>query len=123
MEARFMSMKRRWCIALLVLLGACASKDNMLYHWGSYPDQIYEGFQIESGNASPDKQLQKLQEEQQKAVSKGKALPPGFRAHMGYLYFQTGQTDQAAMAFEAEKKHFPESATYMDFALNQLRKP
>jgi len=118
-----MSMKRRWCIALLVLLGACASKDNMLYHWGSYPDQIYEGFQIESGNASPDKQLQKLQEEQQKAVSKGKALPPGFRAHMGYLYFQTGQTDQAAMAFEAEKKHFPESATYMDFALNQLRKP
>ena len=69
MEARFMSMKRRWCIALLVLLGACASKDNMLYHWGSYPDQIYEGFQIESGNASPDKQLQKLQEEQQKAVS------------------------------------------------------
>ncbi len=123
MEARFMSMKRRWCIALLVLLGACASKDNMLYHWGSYPDQIYEGFQIESGNASPDKQLQKLQEEQQKAVSKGKALPPGFRAHMGYLYFQTGQTDQAAMAFEAEKKHFPESATYMDFALNQLRNP
>jgi hypothetical protein len=123
MEARFMSMKRRWCIALLVLLGACASKDNMLYHWGNYPDQIYEGFQIESGNASPDKQLQKLQEEQQKAVSKGKALPPGFRAHMGYLYFQTGQTDQAAMAFEAEKKHFPESATYMDFALNQLRKP
>jgi len=63
MEARFMSMKRRWCIALLVLLGACASKDNMLYHWGSYPDQVYEGFQIESGNTSPDKHFQKLQEE------------------------------------------------------------
>lgn len=118
-----MSMRTRWCTAVLVLLGACASKDNMLYHWGSYQEQVYEGFQIESGNTSPDKQLQKLQEEQQKAASTGKALPPGFRAHMGYLYFQTGQTDQAAMAFESEKKHFPESATYMDLALNKLRKP
>jgi len=118
-----MSMRTLGCIAALAVLSACASKDTMLYHWGSYQDQVYEGFQIESGNTSADKQLQKLQEEQQRAVSKGKALPPGFMAHMGYLYFQTGQTDLAAKAFEDEKTRFPESTAYMDFALGKLRKP
>ena len=44
-------------------------------------------------------------------------------AHMGYLYFQTGQTDLAAKAFEDEKTRFPESTAYMDFALGKLRKP
>lgn len=118
-----MNLQILWCLIALVLLNACASKDNMLYHWGSYQDQIYEGFQIESGNTSVEKQLQKLQKEQQKAVSKGKALPPGFMAHMGYLYFQTGQTDLAVKAFEDEKKRFPESTAYMDLALTKLRKP
>ena len=118
-----MIMRTLGCIAALAVLSACASKDTMIYHWGSYQDQVYEGFQIESGNTSADKQLQKLQEEQQKAVSKGKALPPGFMAHMGYLYFQTGQTDLAAKAFEDEKTRFPESTAYMDFALGKLRKP
>ena len=84
---------------------------------------MYEGFQIESSNTSPDKQLQKLEEEQQKAVSKGKPLPPGFQANLGYLYFQTGQLDKAAMAFEAEKKQFPESAVYMDLVLAKLKQP
>ena len=106
-----------------MLLMACASQDHSLYHWGGYQEQIYEGFQIESGNTSPDKPLQKLEEEQQKAASKGKALPPGFQAHMGYLFFQTGQPDRAVMAFENEKKQFPESSTYMDFAIGKLKKP
>ena len=104
-----------------LLLTACASQEHSLYHWGGYQEQIYEGFQIESGNTSPEKQLQKLQEEQQKAASKNKPLPPGYQAHMGYLYFQTGQADKAVMAFETEKKQFPESTVYMDLVLGKLR--
>ncbi len=84
---------------------------------------MYEGFQIESGNTSPDKQLQKLEEEMQKAAAKGKALPPGYQAHMGYLYFQAGQLDKAAAAFEAEKKQFPESTVYMNLVLAKLKQP
>jgi len=109
--------------ALCLLLTACASQDHSLYHWGGYEEQVYEGFHIESGNTSPDKQLQKLEEEQQKAVAKGKPLPPGFQAHMGYLYFQTGQLDKAAMAFESEKTQFPESTVYMDLVLSKLKQP
>jgi hypothetical protein len=40
---------------------------------------------------------------------------------MGFLYFQTGQADKAVMAFEAEKKQFPESTVYMDLVLGKLR--
>ena len=123
MEARLMSGLRLLCISALVLMQACASKDHSLYHWGSYQDKLYEGFQVENGNTSPDKQLQEMQQEQQKAASKGKALPPGFQAHMGYLFFQTGQLDQAVMAFENEKKQFPESAVYMDFVISKAKKP
>ncbi|MSQ64903.1 MAG: DUF4810 domain-containing protein [Limnohabitans sp.] len=107
--------------AHLLLLAGCAGKDHSLYHWGGYQEQIYEGFQIESSNTSPDKQLQKLEEEQQKAASKGKPLPPGYQAHMGYLYFQTGQLNKAAVAFDAEKKQFPESAVYMDLVLDKVK--
>ena len=118
-----MSCLRLLCISALVLMQACATKDTSLYHWGSYQDKLYEGFQVENGNTSPDKQLQELQQEQQKAASKGKALPPGFQAHMGFLFFQTGQLDQAVMAFENEKKQFPESSTYMDFVIGKVKKP
>ena len=119
METGFMT--RFAALAACLLLTACASQDHSLYHWNGYQEQIYEGFQIESGNTSPDKQLQKLQEEQQKAVAKNKPLPPGYQAHMGFLYFQTGQADKAVMAFEAEKKQFPESTVYMDLVLGKLR--
>ncbi len=114
-------MTRATALTACLLLTACASHDNALYHWNGYQEQIYEGFQIESSNTSPDKQLQKLQEEQQKASAKNKPLPPGYQAHMGFLYFQTGQADKAVLAFEAEKKQFPESAVYMDLVLGKLR--
>jgi hypothetical protein len=42
---------------------------------------------------------------------------------MGFLFFQTGQLDQAVMAFENEKKQFPESAVYMDFVIGKVKKP
>ena len=118
-----MNCLRLGCATALLLLNACASTDNVLYHWGTYQDTLYEGFQLENTNTSPQKQLQALQQEQQIALSKGKALPPGFQAHMGYLFFQNGQLDQAAMAFENEKKQFPESAAYMDFVIGKLKQP
>jgi hypothetical protein len=118
-------MNCRWLVwaTALLLLNACATQDHALYHWGAYQDTLYEGFRVENGNTSPEKQLQQLQQEQQKAASHGKALPPGFQAHMGYLFFQTGQSDQAVVAFENEKKQFPESSVYMDFVIGKLKKP
>ena len=79
-------MTRQLTLAVLcLLLAACAGKDPSIYHWGGYEEQVYEGFQIESSNTSPDKQLQTLEEEQQKAASKGKPLPPGKPALARYF--------------------------------------
>ncbi len=65
-------------------------------------------------NATADIQIIKLEEDIQKARSKGKLLPPGFYAHLGYLYFQQGNPGLAKRAFETEKQAFPESSVLMD---------
>jgi hypothetical protein len=49
-------------------------------------------------------------------------MHPGFHAHLGYLYFQTGKLDQARQEFETEKAEFPESAVFMDRLLSNLKK-
>jgi hypothetical protein len=58
----------------------------------------------------------------QKARSENRPVPPGFHAHLGYLYFQLGKLDQAQQELETEKAQFPESAVFMDRLLSNLRK-
>lgn len=48
--------------------------------------------------------------------------PPGFHAHLGMLYAQQGQDDQALQALLTEKTLFPESTTYIDFLLAKIKK-
>ena len=50
-------------------------------------------------------------------------MPPGWHAHLGYLYFELGKSDQARQEFETEKANFPESAVFMDRLLANLNKP
>jgi hypothetical protein len=75
------------------------------------------------GKAMPEMQVTKLAEDWQKAQSKNKPVPPGFHAHLGYLYAQLGKVDQARQEFETEKVNFPESAVLMDRLLANLDKP
>jgi hypothetical protein len=64
-----------------------------------------------------------LEEDEQKAASLNKPLPPGFHAQLGYLYAQMGKTDLARQEYEKEKQSFPESAVFMDRLLgNQAKK-
>ena len=71
-------------------------------------------------NATADIQIIKLEEDIQKARSENQKLPPGFYAHLGYLYFQQGNTKLAKRAFETEKAAFPESAVLMDRMIAKL---
>ena len=105
----------------LVLLTGCASQP-MLYTWGSYEDLVYTMY-AKPDKATPEIQITKLEEDFQKARAKNKAVPPGWHAHLGYLYFQTGKLDQARQEFETEKINFPESAVFMDRLLANLNKP
>ena len=102
------------------LLAGCATEPNTLYFWGSYENQLY-GMYCDPGETPPERQLERMEADIEIARAKGLALPPGFRAHLGYLYFQTGKYDLAVQAFEAEKVTFPESATLMNRFIEKIK--
>ena len=99
------------------LLAGCATRPQPLYYWGDYPGLTYSYFQNAKG---AQEQIQALEALREKARARGQALPPGYRAHMGMLYAKAGQPDKSADAISAEKAHFPESASFMDFLLRTL---
>jgi hypothetical protein len=68
-----------------------------------------------------ENQLQNLESDYQSIKESNEAVPPGFHAHLGYLYFQTGKTDQALQSFETEKSLFPESTIFMDRLIAKLK--
>jgi len=106
-------------IALLAaLLGGCATQQEPLYYWGSYQNQVY-GHLL--GEKSPEEQIQALEADAEHARSEGKALPPGYQAHLALLYGKTGRTEQMQSNLAAEKERFPEGATFMDFLLQKLK--
>lgn len=113
----------RALVALAVLAGipGCASEPT-LYSWGRYEDVLYETYS-KPGAVPPEKQIETLEADYQKARSDNKKVPPGWHAHLGYLYYQTGKADQAQQEFKTEKAEFPESAVYMDRLLARLQKP
>lgn len=108
-------------IVVVSLLTACASPAPSLYQWGSYEQQVYAIYN-DPGKVPPEQQIGKLEEDYQKARATSKSVPPGFHAHLGYLYFGVGKLDQARQSFATEKSLFPESAVYMDRILAKLNK-
>jgi hypothetical protein len=109
-----------WTPALVaaagIVLSGCQTQPKSLYHWGNYQPAVYSHFKGESVEA----QRMQLEQTAQQAQSLGERLPPGFNAHLGLLYLNTGQLDRARGAFEAEATLFPESRPYMSFLLNNL---
>lgn len=112
-----------WPPAVLVLAAVLAAgcAQPTLYSWGQYEELIYRAYAA-PGAVSPEMQVEKLEADYQKARSENKPVPPGFHAHLGYLYFQLGKLDQAQQELETEKARFPESAVFIDRLLGNLRK-
>jgi hypothetical protein len=48
-------------------------------------------------------------------------VPPGYHAHLGFLYFQVGKPDQALQSLQTEKALFPESTVYMDRLIARIK--
>lgn len=94
------------------LLAGCASAPS-LYHWGNYEALIYAGYAA-PGKVPPETEVEKLEQDRQQALAAHKRLPPGWHAHLGYLYYQLGKADQAQQEFQSEKAEFPESAVFID---------
>jgi len=96
-----------------ICFSACASLPGPLYSWENYEDKIYAYLQGES----PVAQIDVFQNDLLKIEEKGKKPPPGYYAHLGMLYEQVGDHEQAVSCFIVEKTRFPESAVFMDYLL------
>ncbi|VVQ37197.1 DUF4810 domain-containing protein [Pseudomonas fluorescens] len=105
-------------LAASTLLAGCASGPQTLYQWEGYEPQVYEYFK---GEEPKEAQAEALERDLQKIRSTGKAVPPGYHAHLGLLYLSMGKDDQMVQQFKTEKTLFPESGTYMDFLLKNAK--
>lgn len=104
-------------LAFAVCLSACESSP-VLYSWQSYESQVYAYLSGESRG----EQIALLERDLAKIKAAGKAVPPGFYAHLGLLYMEAGDDAMAITCFTAEKTAFPEAASYMDFLLGNYGK-
>jgi hypothetical protein len=112
-------IRTRLLLLGLALLAGCGTPTN--YSWGHYEDMVYLAYRAPD-NAPPERQIEVLEMDFQKARSKGRPVPPGFHAHLGYLYYLQGKADEARREFETEKAQFPESSVFMDRLLASLSK-
>jgi hypothetical protein len=104
-----------------LLLTACSTGTHGLYQWGSYEDQVYAMYNS-AGKTSPQEQLAKLEADGEEARAGNRTPPPGYYAHLGYLYFETGNPERAVASFQNEKTLFPESRSYMDRLIARFKK-
>jgi len=108
--------------ALAASVTACVTPPKTLYSWGNYEEVIYTNH-ASPGASDPRSQVTILEKDYQAARASNQRLPPGWHAHLGYLYYQLGKADQAQQEFVTEKTQFPESAVLMDRLLAKLAKP
>jgi hypothetical protein len=111
-------MKRLFpAIAVIAIVGCAAPKT--MYTWGSYEELIYTSYAA-PGSVLPEQQIEKLERDYQLARADNKRVPPGWHAHLGYLYSQVGKRDQAQQELRTEKAEYPESAVFVDRLLANL---
>lgn len=113
----------RLAIAVLgaaVLVG-CAAQPTR-YAWGAYEDLVYVTY-TKPGTLTPEMQADQLQKDRETARAAGKPLPPGWRAHLSYVYHQMGRTDLAREELAAEQAAFPEATTFVGTLLANLGTP
>ena len=110
-------------VLVLAGLGGCAQPGPPpLYQWGSYESQLYAMY-VTPDKTSTQDQVSRLEADYQRARAANQAVPPGFHAHLGFLYFQLGRADQALQSFQTEAALFPESKPYMERLVNRVKTP
>jgi hypothetical protein len=109
---------RGLAVAAALLLIGCAAPTQPLYAWDTFPRVQYDALLREG--LRPEQQIQAMEAQAERARGANAALPPGFRAHLGLLYLETGNAGGARAMWEAEKGTFPESRPFMDRLLERL---
>lgn len=113
------SLRACAAMALALALTGCATRQQPLYSWNNYTDHVYSYLKNE---ASPEEQVLSMEKGIQQANASQRTLPPGYYAHLGLMYLNSGRTDQALNAWEHEKRVFPESVPYIDYLISNMKK-
>ncbi|WP_394222398.1 DUF4810 domain-containing protein [Alteromonas gracilis] len=90
-----------------------------LYYYGEYNTAVYS--YLKGEETTLDEQIQVLEQTIELAAANGKNIAPGIHAHLGMLYFESGNAQQGENHFQQEKQLFPESTQYIDFLLNSAK--
>lgn len=96
-------------------LAGCAGAPATLYRWDGYAELVHAD--LRGDGDGPARHLQRLDRLAERARAEGRALPPGFRAHRGWLLWQLGDAAGARQALLDERAAFPESAGQIAFLL------
>lgn len=108
-------MKLVIAIIATALTGCAQPGPKPLYQWAGYQPSVYQ--YLKSNGADPGAQIPALEAQIEKNRSAGQATPPGMQAHLALLYSKVGDDTSAQRYLEAERRQFPESATYVEFLL------
>ncbi len=100
---------------MLVVLAGCETTQPT-YYYGDYTKAVYSFFK--SDDLTVEQQIMSLEQAIETAAAKNKPVAPGLHAHLGMLYFETGNESQGLQHFEQEKASFPESSKYIDFLIS-----
>ena len=111
-------MKKIILMSLLVILTGCKTVEPIYYH-GNYHDVVYSYFNADE--ITLENQITDINTTILNAESKGKPIAPGIHAHLGMLYFETGNTSEGVKHFEIEKQLYPESIHYVDFLMTSVQ--
>ena len=103
---------------ITLIMSGCKTVEPQ-YYYGQYNTAVYSFFKAE--DVTIEQQITVLEETIQTAAAKSKPIAPGVHAHLGMLYFETGNSAQGTAHFEREKALFPESSHYIDFLLKSAQ--
>jgi len=113
-------MKTASCIAIGALLLASCESTGTIYHWGTYETSVRHVL-LEPDRTDVSQEIRALSSEVERDRIEGRRAAPGVHAHLGYLYFITGNPDSAKTEFETEKSLYPESAVFIDGVLRRMK--
>ena len=105
-------------LVFCLFLTGCSLTSSTTYYWGNYESLLYDMY-VEPGKATPQIQIHKLTTDIQQAENKGKTVPPGVYAHLGFMYSIDGNIEAATNAFNKEKALYPDSQILIDGMLTR----
>lgn len=108
---------KRLAAAALLMTAACS---HTMYQWGHYDDSVAAMYATGSGY-DPAAEVARLVEEVEQTEHRGKLVPPGVRAHIGFLLCESGNAERGISYLQAEKNAFPESAVFVDGMIARLQ--